>query len=241
MQDLPYESKPLISMSFQRVVRRSLVLAAMACRGSIDRGAGDPEAEDSYSRILEWLTELTLWEEVEPFEEAILRAKLGTLDQNEVIRSTWCVEGLAILAWALHRLDLPLHDRQVDPYDVTDSVLSLNDAAEEIIATSRLRDRKELDACDELFYAIHVRLRDFIRHRESKNFNLWVEKSWLDTLKIDADYLIVDGDLAIDNRAISEANLEHVQECSYLTIERRRAIAWLVEGGANYSQTAVDT
>lgn len=48
------------------------------CRGAIESGAGQAEAEALQIRILEWLTKLNLWQAVEPDEEKVLRTSLGS-------------------------------------------------------------------------------------------------------------------------------------------------------------------
>jgi hypothetical protein len=96
------QNAPRLPVIAVHVARRSLVLAAVVCRGSIESGAGQPEADAVYIRILDWLTKLSLWNEVEPSEKEILRTPLGLLEQKDVIRATWYVEGLAVLTWALN-------------------------------------------------------------------------------------------------------------------------------------------
>lgn len=233
------QAKPLDS---KQVLRRAFAMSALVCRGSIENGAGHPEAESLHKRILEWLTRMGLWDQVEPSEAKMLHSPLGQLATQEGIRATWYAEGLAVLAWASNRLDrLPNHDEKVDPFAVTDSLFFLSDDAAEMMSKARLRRSTELEAFRELLYAIHARLRDFARNRGHQDFTSWVEKAWITTLKLDAAHLIVHDDLAIDNRAISEVEGNRLQECEWLTCERRRAIIWLFGGHAIYSQITVDT
>ena len=187
------------------------------------------------------MTGLNLLREVEPSEEKILRTPLGGLEPKEVIKATWGVEGLAVLAWALNRLALPRHDEKVDSYAVTDSLWFLSEDANEVISTASLRSLAELEACRELLYAIHCRLRDFARNRSRKNFTTWVEKTWISTLRLDSAHMIAHDDLAIGDKAISEVEDNRLQECELITRERHRAIIWLFEGYPIYSQTPVDT
>lgn len=238
---LDLDAPEVVLKSANRVVRRALVLSALVCRGSIEKGAADPDAEAVHDRLLSWLTQLTLWDEVEPSEETMLRAPLGQLKPKDVIQAIWYVEGLAVLAWALKYFEFPKHDEQVDLFVVTDSLWFLDDAAEDVITNAELRSQVELEACREVLYAIHCRLRDFARHGDQKDFAKWVETEWLDSLGLNAAELFADNDLAIDGIAISEAKEERLQEVNSITLERHRAIIWLVEGYANYTQTPVDT
>ncbi len=231
----------LPTVNATQVARRSLVLAAVVCRGDIDSGADQPEAESLHRRVLEWLTKWNLWNEITPSEEKMLRTPLGTLEAEDVVRATWYVEGLAILAWTLNYFEYPKHDKKVDPYAVTDALGFLSEYADDVITTAELRSPAELEASRELLYAIHARLRDFARNRKPMDFTRWVEKTWLDRLRLDASQLIVHNDLAIDGKTISEVEEDRLQECEWITRERHRAIIWLVEAYPSYSQTPVDT
>ena len=88
LEDPIDEWPPRTPASATKVTRRSLVLATMVCRGHIESGVGDSEAEALHPRLLEWLTRLDLWDEVEPNEEKILRVPLGTLAQKDMIQAT---------------------------------------------------------------------------------------------------------------------------------------------------------
>ena len=233
------EIQPLTAM---RVARRSLVLAAVVCRASIEQNAADPEAEALHVRVIEWLTRLNLWDEVEPDEQVLLRSPTGQLSPSLVIQASWLVEGLAVLAWALRLLDLPQFGEQVThPHAVADAVWFLDDTAQDVVANAELRGPAELDAYRELLYAVHSRLRDFARNRQWEDFTHWIEKSWLDALGLDVSEVIVDDDLAVDGKAISEVAADRLQEFQSIIYEQHRAIIWLLEGPESYSQVTVDT
>ena len=238
---LPEETEIEGAADATRVARRALILAAVVCRASIDRSAGESGVGALHDRVLEWLTRLGLWADMEPFETELLRAPLGTLKDQEVVRATWYVEGLVILAWALQECEFPFHDLKVDPYAVTDSVWFLSEDADAFLQNATLQGGAKLAACRELLYAVHVRLRDWLRHRKPKDFTGWIESNWLDELGVDAAPLVAGGDLAIDSLPISTAESDRVQECSSILFERQRAILWLLGDYPSYSQTPVDT
>lgn len=231
----------LVPLTATRVARRSLVLSAVVCRASIESGVTDAEAQSLHGRIIAWLDRLNLWDELEPDEETMLRAPLGLLAPSDVIQVSWYVEGLAILAWALKYLKFPVYGEQVDVYTVTDALWFLNESAEDIITSAELRSPAELEACREFFYAIHSRLRDHVRNDVPRDFTRWVEEEWLKLLGIDTGALFAQSDLAIDGKSISETDNERLQEVMAITLERHRAIIWLVEGYRIYSETPVDT
>lgn len=228
-------------VSAARAARRALVMSALVCRGSIEGGAGHSEAESLYSNVLSWLARLKLEADLEPFECEVLNRPLGTLDSTQVIRATWAVEGLAVLAWALNHLDFPEYDDKVDPYTVTESLCFLSEGAAELVQSARLRTTAELEAYRELMYAIHCRLRDFDRDKQRKPFATWIDKTWMKILGIDVDHLIVDGDLAVDGKAIGDVHEDRLRSFEWVIGERHRASIWLLGEYPVYSETPVDT
>jgi|SRR6185312_7435821 len=228
--------------SAQQVARRALCLCALVCRGYTDNGAGDPHSEQLRERILEWLSRNELQAHLEPWEADLISAELGQSPQDCVYKATWAVEGLSVLAWALGRFDFPAHDQQVDPYAVTDSLYFLADDAKDVIATARLRGGEELVASRELMYAIHCRLRGYLRNKTAGDISHWMEQDWLEALGVDRARLIVDGDLAIGGKPISAVGAENVQKCEWAVCQQHRASIWLVgEEFPSYWGWTVDT
>ncbi|OYV75198.1 MAG: hypothetical protein B7Z74_01355 [Deltaproteobacteria bacterium 21-66-5] len=213
----------------------------MVCRGSIESGAGQNQAESLHDRIRAWVTRCGLDTEFEPRESEMLRAPLGTLEANQVNVATWEVEGLAILVWALGLSGLPPHDERVDPFEVTDRVWFLHDEAAEMMLDVELRAATELRAYRELVYAIHCRLDDFSRTQTKKDFRAWTESGWFETLGLAPESLIVDNDLAIGGTDISRVEPALIETCTWLTLPRHRASIWLLGDGAPYSKTYVST
>ena len=224
-----------------QVAQRSLILSALVCRGHIELDAGNPEAQSLAKRIVDWLEPLDLNSVMEPNEAAVINSPLGQVPKQIAINATWQTEGLAIIAWALGRGAFPLHDEQVDQYTVTDSLEFLIEDAAEFIRMPELRTAKELHACRELEYAIHCRLRNYIREKNQKDFTRWIEMEWLEILKIDANHLIAGNDLAIGGRPIFEVDEQNVQTCAQITWERHRAAIWLFGEYPIYSELPVDT
>jgi hypothetical protein len=226
----------------QQVARRALNLSAVVCRGSIDKGSGDPHAEKLLGRIRDWLGDVHLVNEQEPWEAEIMRAGLGQLQDRQITRATWAVEGLAVLSWALGCYEFPSHDQKVDPFAITDSLGFLAEDADEFISTARVRSAEELHDARELMYAVHCRLRDFLRNKNSKDFKTWVEGKWLDVMKVNRVNLIVAGDLGVGGKAITEAALHDIQNCEWVVCEQHRASIWLVgEEFPSYWDWGVDT
>ena len=224
-----------------QVLRRAFAMSALVCRGSIENGAGHPDAEALHKRILGWVEGQGLIDQLAPIELDLLKTPLGRLTETQIIGATWAVEGLAILAWGATLYEFPMHDEKVDPYAVTDIVGFLSDDPTAIIDSANLRIPTELTACRELLYAVHSRLRDFLRYQQPQTFTGWVEAWWLELLGVPFDYLIVDNDLAIDRIPLSQAGNDRVQMCEWAVCERHKAICWLTGESLVYSETTVDT
>jgi hypothetical protein len=225
----------------QRVARRALILSAIVCRANSDHDPTKPDAIALWNRVKTWIESLDVASEIEPAEKETIYAPLGSLDNETRIQATWRAEGLGILAWALGRFPFPKHGAKVDAYELTDSLAFLDDEAANIIQSAELLPRAELDACRELLYAIHCRMRGFARHKEARSVAAWIEPTWLEALGIESPLGPTD-DLRIGDVEIAAADEKTVNQYEWAVDERHRAAIWLVgEEGPLYSEFPVDT
>lgn len=225
----------------QRVARRALILSAIVCRSNSDHDPTNPDAIDLWGRLKTWIESLDVAAEIKPAEKELIYAPLGSLDDRKRIQATWQAEGFGILAWALGRFPLPKYDQKVDPYELTDSLAFLSEEAADIIKSAELRPRAELNACRELLYAVHCRLRQFFRDKQARSIAAWIEPPWLETLEIESP-LGTTGDLRVGDVEIADAHEDAVRQHEWAVCERHRAAIWLVgEAGPLYSEVPVDT
>ena len=139
------------------------------------------------------------------------------------------------------RFPFPKYGQKVDPYELTDSLAFLTEEAAEIISSAELRPRAELEACRELLYAIHCRLREFHRQKKARSIAHWIEPTWLETLGIESPLGPMD-DLRVGDVEIAAADETTVKQYEWAVCERHRAAIWLVgEEGPLYSGFPVDT
>jgi uncharacterized protein DUF4272 len=237
MTDDPHPVRP----DAGRVARRALILSALVCRGYVEADPANPEALSLNDRITEWLARLDLEDEIEPLEAAVLSPPPGAVPAQVALSVTRQAEGLAILAWALGLFPLPRHDQKVDAYEVTDALYFLGEDDADLVATAKLRTEADIDACREVMYAVHCRLRELKRRKERNDFGSWIEQEWLDLLGLDSTGLIVEGDLGIDGRPLSAVEPDRVQDCEWVFRERHRAAIWLAGEDPLYSELTVDT
>ncbi len=240
-EQLPDEEPVFTPHNPTTVAGRALALSAVVCRSNLEKGAGNADAEDVRCRVIEWVQKLSLLQYFAPYELDAIQKPLGGLDASMKNRFTWEVEGLAVLAWALGRHELPKHDAQVDPYAVTDALEFLSPDALEVVASAALRDAAELKAYRELMYAIHCRVRDWIRNEQRKDFATWFEASWLDTLHIDLQQILADGDLSFRGKPVYEVEKSKLQGFEWGICEQHRASIWLVGEHPIHWETTADT
>lgn len=223
------------------VARRTLALAACCCRGNIESGKGNADAESVRGRMIQWVTRFNLTEQLGPSEWAQISAPLGSLPPGVANGMTWEAEGLAVLLWALGLGEMPAHDDQVDPYAVAGAAHFLAEDVDEFIDGAILRPAEELLAFREVMYAIHCRVTGFLRGGGKKDFAGWLERDWLETLKIKPARLLAGGDLAFKGQAIGALGIDHLKRYEQGINEQHRASIWLIGEEANHWETVADT
>jgi hypothetical protein len=226
----------------RRVAKRAMILAAIVCRANAEPFPDNPNFIDLHERLVAWFDDLDVGDEMESAERDLIHAPLGTLDKKAAIEGTWRVEGLAILVWALGLIDDHLvHDEQVDPYLVTDTLYILHEDARELLEEATLRSGEELSTCRELHYAMHCRLHDYQCHRKAQDFSEWVEAEWLKSLG-QSRVFGPSGDLRLGSGDLADADDEALKELDSILFARHRASIWLADhDGSPYAMVSVDT
>lgn len=226
--------------SRRRVARRTLVLMAIGYRGlqeyEIDSSAEEPHRLE----LLHWLRDMDLSDELEDDERALLGTPVGGLTQEQAIAASWRIEGAAMLAWALGRLDALPHDQQIPPQRVGDALAFLRPGARAALSGAQLLGPRQLHEMSRRIFTIHWRLREFWHvARTPLNLPHVAATSPLGQLMSLRDVPLIDGDLAIGGMPIAEAPTDLVQLCLAITQERHQAINWVVGSEPVYSK--VDT
>jgi hypothetical protein len=101
-----------------RVAARAAVLMCVVARASVEYDAAERWASRAARRARKLVRRRELRDEVEPHELALLETPLGELADEPRLDGTWRIEGVAVLAWALSRFELPSHDEEVDASEV---------------------------------------------------------------------------------------------------------------------------
>jgi hypothetical protein len=226
-----------------RVVRRALALTALTTRAVLERDAAQrvPLVNETYQGLLAWVKAVGIGTEFEPHEWEVLQRPLLKLDSQMQIDSTWRLEGLVVLAWALGRFEIPPHDQLVEMNPLWDSLGWLDVAAtKELLAGAALRPRAEIAALRNLLFALHWRLRNFRLKPEVMDFAEFGRTCWFGALDI-SGLPLVDGDLALRGQRIDRADPEVFSIAQSAAQERHQAANWLWEGPERYSEASVAT
>jgi hypothetical protein len=225
----------------KRVARRAAVLMAVVGRGVVERELRskritDEHAARMHDRLLDWLSGLRVETEFEPTEDALLQAATGRLSEPHFVGALWRVEGLAVLGWAMGRLDLPRYDELVSIDAVWDGLGFLEtDQVKEWLTKPPLRPRDQLEPVRRQMHLYSRRLDEFQQHPQAVDFQSAAADGPADV----APFELIDGDLALNGRRIDQAPPGVVEACRNIAVERSRAINWLCGGSDRYSEADV--
>jgi len=223
--------------SHERVIQRALVMAATVHRAFSEQR---PNAAEECHAVKLWLARLNLLDELESQEQELLDIPLGQLEERRTVKATWQCEGLAVLAWALNRFELPFYEEQVRPEQLLSPVYFLKDEALQLLSASQLRSTKEFYQLDDVVYPLHWRLVEYALRPRYMVFNDFAKKTW-SGLMPNKKVRMLNGDLAIGGHAISEAPQADFIRMLSIVHERHRALNWLFGHDVIYSNVNVDT
>jgi hypothetical protein len=225
----------------ERVARRALALAAVTARAILEWEAAEHDVAGKHRDVLDWVRETGVEDELEEDERELLRQPLGGLDPQAQIDAAWRLEGLAVLAWALGRFEVPPHDEPVDPYQLWQSLgLPDADAARALLASPALRTRAEIATLRNRLFALHWRLRDFTVQPKAMDFGEFARTCWFGPLDL-SGLPLVEGDLGLRGARIDRAPPEMFSNARSAAQERHQAANWLWEGPARYSEASLAT
>jgi hypothetical protein len=226
----------------ERVARRALALTAVAARATLELDAPQLDQPDGYRQdLLRWVDQLSIGDELEPEEWKVLQRPVGRLEQQDFINAMWRVEGLAVLAWALHLHELPPDDELIVPVEVYKSMgFLVPEIARGILDSPELRPAEEINEMQIHFLMLHWRVRDYSIRPQAMDFAAFSKQCWIGSFDI-SKFRLIDNDLAIGNVAINDAEDDALSTVSSLAHERHLASNWLVGYSEIYSETDTST
>lgn len=212
--------------SAARIARRTLVLAAAACRGAIEGGEHDAEIAALRRDLAAWTSEMGLDDEIEPDERRLLDTPLGELPDEDGAAASWRAEGLVVLGWALGRNELPAYDQTADASALTRGVGLLSPPDQTVLAAPTARSATEIEAYANQVAAVRWRLVRFELDGAVIDFPAFAATAWFGPLDLSAVRL-KRGDLALGRRRIDRATSDARAVASRAAEERLVAVRWL--------------
>jgi Domain of unknown function (DUF4272) len=236
------EETELEPPSRKRTAARTLALAAVSARGLLEGNCCATEKHETDRReILSWIESVGIGDELEPDEWKILQRPVGSLDGQAAVDASWRVEGLAVLAWALQRAELPPYDQQIEPVKLYAGLGCWDEkAGKEFLAFSRSRPVEELRDFQTVILAVHWRLRQLGLDRRAIDFRKFSREGWMAPFDLEP-FRLIDGDLAIGDYTVSKAPKELLQIAMSCACERHLAINWIMGYSQIYSETDTST
>jgi hypothetical protein len=237
----PDSDEPLtIAPSAERVAARALVLSAIVCRSAIEGDAGNPNAEAFRADVLSWIRGIGLAEEVESNELVLFECGLGELSNRQRIDASWRAEGLAVLAWALRRCELPVYDKRADPYPIAQALGFREIRRDTILAVPALRPPEEISNLADTLFTLHWRMRQYSLDRKPMKFAEFANTAWFGPLSL-AGVRLVSDDLEVRGVPVWDASEEDWREVLSIARERQQAANWLIGQESIYSEVTCDT
>lgn len=187
--------------------------------------------------MVNWAKKVGADNELEAEELEILLTPVETLDRRTAINSTWRLEGLGVLAWALNLMEQAPYDEQVDTGRLLDTMYQ---AANSILELPLVRTKAEIDEYGEQIFALHWRLVEFTLNPEVIDFAKVGQQPWIGSIDM-AAFHTIDGDLAIGGHRIDKAPAEIFSQTMSIAMERHHAINWLLGHHPTYSEIDIST
>jgi len=223
-----------------RVAARALVLAAVSCRGMIEKDAEKPGADKFRESVIGWLDTVGAANELEPAEYTLLSTPLGKLDPRAKINAGWQSEGMLVLAWALVCAESPALFQECDAIDIAHRMGFLDDRRKSVLDNPQLRDSAIIEQWGDTYLTLYWRLRQFSSTPKPIDFVTYVSECTGGPLRLDG-LEIIDRDLAVDGVRIDKLEYPRFRQALSITQERHQAFNWLLGLEPVYSRVTTDT
>jgi hypothetical protein len=211
-----------------KVARRAIVLAVVACRGIVEADRANAQgASDLAKRSYDWLRALGLEGELRAWERRVLESTFGQLNDRDRVNPSWLSEAVVVLAWSLGRLELPGFAEQCDPADAANSLGFLQPTEASVLNQPELRSSEDLREYNEFIYNLHWRVRDFSLNKRSYDFEALARKAWGEPV-LRHGLVLSDRDLCVRGVPISRAAERDWRTLASIARERHRASNWLI-------------
>lgn len=244
------------------VVYRALALGTMLKRGEYEitvQNLGDfMLSEDVRTHIIDkhyaHNTHLKRWaqqENIFPYltaeENRLLDMPLAQWSERDIINTSWRVESLGILLWALNIIeDIPHYDTQFEP-DTVMQPLEILKPTIDLVWRAELRDSEEIWAVRDLAEIWHWRSRTTEVQRMGVQAPAGISFAQIIQMaaeKAHADGGIprpINGDFPVFGKAYAEINEDQYSLTTSIAYERHFVMNWLCRFSDDWDNTPTDT
>jgi hypothetical protein len=126
------------------------------------------------SRLLPWLEQFGLGNQIEEFHREILKTAHGGLPHESQTEAYWRGESAALLGWAIQLFDQPKLAEFIDPGLLLENLRILRPEASEILSSATLRSKAEI--VEYCAYCLTVRHE---LERSGRSADLQAALSWV--------------------------------------------------------------
>jgi hypothetical protein len=223
-----------------RVAARALVLTAVTARGHLERDDDRPHAAENHGMLCQWLDGLGIADEIEADEHALIRAALGSLEQQAMVDAMWRGEAIVALAWSLGCAGLPRYDETCDSMYVARLLGFMRERSMTALARPSLRPSTEIAHWANTYLTLHWRLRQFSISKDRIPFADYVAWARWGPLTV-AELDLIDGDLAVQGERIERLSEDRYHLSTSIARERHKAFNWLLGHHPIYSEVRTPT
>lgn len=228
--------------STERILRRALCLAAVGRRFGAEQMEKVPAFHETF---LPWLKREGLDDELEDWEREAIRAKAGALDDFAENQASWMPICSHVLAWALGLTDLPPPhkgfsiDEMYEPLGFsTGNRVSVS--VDDLLAKCQRRSEEELAQANDLYLAVHWRIRQYSMEPEPLDFvGLAKTMEWLN-VDVSGPW-IVDGDFAWEGTPVDKLDEGDFGMAFAFADFRHKASNWLMGHDEIFSEVDTST
>jgi uncharacterized protein DUF4272 len=223
-----------------RVAARALVLTAVTARGHVEGDADKGRARENHRALCHWLDDLGVAREIELDENALIRAPIGSLEQQEVIDAVWRGEAVVVLAWSLGCAGLPRYDEMCHSQHVAKLLGFLRKRSTTALARPSLRPPADIAHWANTYLTLHWRLKQFSISQDRIPFADYVAWATWGPLTV-AELDLLDGDLTVQGERIDRISRDQYDRATSIARERHKAFNWLLGFDRIYSLVRTST
>jgi hypothetical protein len=240
----------------QDAAKRALCLASLVLRAQAEYDLhpapgdfpprGPKTLADFVEKQNEWLRRQGLWIAASRRERQLFAKPLGTWTAQEVADGQWREEALAVIAWALDkRTPFPPYDQIASHSEAIKSVPPPS-AAENYIATAKLRNLEDISGARDLaeLWLWRARTtqiqRDGVKPPKGMTFEQIIAMT-AKKAKEDGLFSPIDNDFPAFGKAYSKASTDEWYTLHSIATERLYALNWLCGYAEDWDQVPTET